>query len=146
MTQEGYQKVKQEFDELTLKRRGLVDKVKTAREMGDLSENAAYHEARRNLFDADKRLRFLKMQLVYGKVDENANGETAGLDSTVVVKTGSIEQTFRLVGQYEADPSVGKISIYSPIGKALLGKSIGEKVIVETPAKQLTFVIKSVTR
>src|SRR5581483_9955349 len=116
-TQEGFDKVKAEFDELQGKRKITVEKVKTAREMGDLSENAAYHAARQELGQIDSRLRYLKMQLIYGKVDEIQQKGIVGLGSRVTIQNKSTEQTFIIVGEYEADPMQAKISINSPIGR-----------------------------
>lgn len=140
-TKAGYEKVKQEYAELLEKRKPTVDKVKTAREMGDLSENAAYHAARQNLSIMDGQLRHLKMQIVYGVVTESEDTNSVGLGSTVTVTRGNQEFVFTIVGDFEADPAKRNISINSPIGKTLLGKKVGDKVTVETPSGSVVYKV-----
>ncbi len=143
-TQDGFDKVKAEYEGLQEKRKTAVDKVKTAREMGDLSENAAYHAARQELGAIDSRMRYLKMQLIYGKVEKIIDKDTVGLGSKVTVKNGQALQTFIIVGEYEADPKESKISINSPIGKALLGKKVGENVAIVIPAGIITYKVTNI--
>jgi len=140
-TKEGYTQVQQEYTELLEKRKSAVDKVKTAREMGDLSENAAYHAARQNLSQIDSRLRFLKMQLVYGKVNDVV-ADTVGIGCHVTVKD-QIADTIKytIVGRFEANPSSNKISNESPIGQALIGRKVGDRVAITVPKGIITYTI-----
>lgn len=143
-TKEGYERVKKEYEEALGKRMDLVDKVRVAREMGDLSENAAYHEARKNLFDLDRQLRHLKMQVVYGKVEETKTKGVVSIGSTVTVKREDVTQVYQVVGDMEANPYEKKISALSPLGKALLGHKVGENVTIEVPAGKMQYTIEKV--
>lgn len=143
-TKEGYEKVKKEYEEALAKRIDLVDKVRIAREMGDLSENAAYHEARKNLFDLDRHIRHLKMQVVYGKVEETKAKGVVTIGSTVTVKKGRDIIVYQIVGDLEANPYEKKISPLSPIGKALLGRKVNEKITIEAPAGKIVYTIVKV--
>lgn len=144
-TKEGLERVKQEYNELQETRKAIVTRVQIAREMGDLSENAAYHAARQELFAADKRLRLLKMQMIYGVVDESASDDVVHLGSTVVVNDGAEEKTFTIVGAFEADPLSGKLSEKSPIGAALLGKKVGDKADITIPSGTVHYTVVTIS-
>lgn len=143
-TKEGLEKVKHQYEDLLAQRPVLVDRVAVARSYGDLSENAAYHEARKNLGDADRKLRNLKMQLIYGFVADNSIAGVVQLGSSVRVKANTGEEIFSIVGSFEANPLERKLSIDSPIGKALFGKRVGETVSITVPSGVITYKILSV--
>src|SRR3989344_1673756 len=134
-TKEGYRKIQEEYQRLLEQRKETVDALRTAREMGDLSENAAYKVARQRLSQTDSRLRHLKKLLLTGKVTlESFMGVVAFGTKVTVGKDDGTQDTYTIVEGFESDPTVGKLSTSSPIGKALLGKKTGEKVTVNIPA------------
>lgn len=143
VTKEGFENFKQEQAKLLERRPGVLARMVVARDQGDLSENAGYHAAKEELGNIDRRLRYLKLMIRFADVIEGG-GDIVTLGSTVVVDNGSGAQEFRIVGKTEANPMEGKMSEASPIGAALLGKKIGESVIVDVPDGQVTYKIKKV--
>jgi transcription elongation factor GreA len=112
--------------------------------MGDLSENAEYTVAREELSFIDGRIDELDELLKQVVLISNNHSNTIKLGSTVKVHTGSDKEVFTVVGEWEADPKDRKISHESPLGKALLGKKVGEKVEVEAPAGKIIYTIESI--
>jgi transcription elongation factor GreA len=146
VTKEGLKKLHDELEERKTKiRQEIAQAIKEAKEQGDLSENAEYSEAKRQQNENESRIAELEMQIKESVVAEH-NGKDAGVQvgSTVRVKTGSMEMTFVIVGSNEADPSKGRISNESPIGKAFLGKDKGDTVQVETPSGKVEYGIVDV--
>ena len=119
--------------------------LRTAREMGDLSENAAYKVARQELSAIDARLRRLEYIIRLSTVVSNKGGDTVGFGNKVRIKGVEGEMEYCLVGGYESDPSKGKISHHSPIGQALLGKRAGDKISVTTPKGIVSYEIIAVS-
>jgi len=145
LTQEGLDELKKEFEELTkVKRPEVLDRVSQARNMGDLSENAEYTVAREELSFIDGRIDELEELLKKAVLISNNHSNTIKLGSTVKVHTGSDHEEFTVVGEWEADPKEKKISHESPLGKALIGKKVGETVEVEAPAGKITYTIKEI--
>jgi len=145
ITQAGFDKLKKDLANYISLRPEAVFNLKTAREMGDLSENAAYHAARQRLNQIDYHIRTLTYQIKTSRVYNSVSNGTVQIGSKVVVNVGIEKKEFHIVGGYESDPSIGKISVFSPIGKALLGKKEGEKVTVGIPAGEITYTIESIT-
>ncbi len=143
-TKEGYQKMDTDFLELTEKRKTAVIALRTAREMGDLSENGAYKAARFELTSIDRELRRLAYLLQTGEIVESKNNGTVDFGSKITVTDGKTQMTFTLVSGYESDPGQMRLSVYSPMGKAVLGKKVGEKVIVYAPAGQIIYTISNI--
>lgn len=147
LSAEGLEKVKQELHELkTVKRREVASRIETAKALGDLSENAEYHEAKDEMALLENRIYELNEILKNVAVIEEEAG-TAGVarvGSTVGVLVKGKEKTFTIVGSNEADPLAGKISNESPIGSALLGAKAGDVVDVKTPAGTTPYAIISV--
>lgn len=141
VTQEGYDKLKAEFDELSRKRPGVLTRMVVAREQGDLSENAGYHAAKEELGNIDRRLRELKLLLRFADVSQNKETDIVAFGSIVKVYDGQNEIEFTIVSAIEADPVDMKISDVSPIGRALLGKKIGEEVVIETPGGKMSYKV-----
>jgi len=128
-----------------VQRPDVVKRIESAKALGDLSENAEYHDAKDQLSLIDTRIAEVRDLLHDVTVVEKTEGTTIGLGSTVdVVIGGKLEKTFFIVGASEADPANGKISNESPIGKALFGHKKGDSVEVVTPAGVSVFVIKHV--
>src|ERR1035437_2372317 len=149
LTKEGLQELKKEYEELSkIKRPDILSRVSQARSMGDLSENAEYVAARDELSFIDGRIDELE-ELVKQAVliqDSHSTGNSAiKLGSTVTVTVKGKKEVFTVVGEWEADPKDKKISHESPLGKALIGKKVGEKVEVEAPAGILGYTIISVS-
>jgi len=138
-TKSGYNSLQPKLDELLKKRERVLIELQRAREQGDLSENGAYKAARFELGDTDRAIRTLQHQIKYGKAVEPPQDGTIGVGSTVrLVRSDGKEFNYTIVGTYEADPMNGKISIESPMGKALMGKKIGEEVVVNGVAYRVT--------
>ena len=139
---EGRAKAEAELEHLReVRRRKIVDEIKVAREFGDLSENAEYHAAREAQGLNEARIRVLEHHLAMAKVQEEAGGDVIGVGSRVSFRdreNGSVTQV-TLVHRLEAMVEEGKISVESPIAKALLGARAGHQVTLDTPrgAKQL---------
>src|SRR5579862_7104478 len=147
LTKKGFEDLKKEYDEIVNKRRPeVVERLSSAREMGDLSENAEYTAAREELAFIDGRIEELEELLKQAELiaDDNHTTQAVSLGSEVVVKIGDKKETFTVVGEWEADPVEKKISHESPLGKALLGKSVGDEIHVEAPAGKMTYKIVSI--
>lgn len=146
MSKESLQKLKDELHENKFKKRPIVSqKVATAREHGDLKENAEYHAAREELSLLETKIQVLQDRISRARIineDELPNDKVYIL-KTVVLKDLKFDDTleYTVVSPAEADFEENKISSVSPIGKALLGKSVGEKVEVQAPAGVLQYVI-----
>ncbi|HSX09445.1 MAG TPA: transcription elongation factor GreA [Candidatus Saccharimonadales bacterium] len=147
LTKKGFEDLKKEYDEMLNKKRPeVVERLSAAREMGDLSENAEYTAAREELAFIDGRLEELEELLKQAELisDDNHKTQSVDLGSEVAVKIGGKDETFTVVGEWEADPIEKKISHESPLGKALLGKAVGDEVHVEAPAGTMTYKIVSI--
>lgn len=145
LTKEGLEELQQEYEELTkVKRPEILNRLTAARNMGDLSENAEYTVAREELSFMDGRIDELEELLKQVVMISNNHSNTIKLGSTVKVNTGSDKEEFTLVGEWEADPKDKKISHESPLGKALIGKKVGEKVEVEAPAGKIVYTIEHI--
>jgi transcription elongation factor GreA len=149
LTKEGLTELKNEYKELsTVKRPEILARVSQARSMGDLSENAEYVAARDELSFIDGRIDELE-ELIKQAVliqDPHSKGNSIiKLGSTVAVNIKGKKEIFTVVGEWEADPKDKKISHESPLGKALIGKKVGEKIEVEAPAGTLGYTIVSVS-
>jgi transcription elongation factor GreA len=149
LTPKGLEDLKREYDDLNkTKRPEIVARLSAAREMGDLSENAEYAAAREELAFIDGRIEELEMLLKQAVVIENGvghKGNTVDLGSQVTVKIADkSEIVFTLVGEWEADPQEKKISHESPLGKALLGRTIGDEIQVDAPAGTMVYKVVSI--
>ncbi len=146
ITEEGLEELKKEFDNLQNdKRPRVLERLAEARAMGDLSENSEYTAAREELALIDGRIEELQ-EILKGaeiiKEDHSAKGKKeVKLGSKVKVQVKGKHDVFSLVGEWEADPKEKKISHESPLGKALIGKAIGENVEVEAPAGKIVYTV-----
>jgi len=143
ITKQGFEKLQKELEEFkTVKRPLAVQKLSTARSMGDLSENSAYTAAKQELNFIDGKIRFLEKVIRFSHVvSPQTSGSEVVLGSLVTVKNKETESRFHIVGKHEADPMNGKLSIESPIGKALMGKKAGDVIIINAPAGRQEFKI-----
>ncbi len=146
LTQEGIDELKAELDGLVSKRAGVADAIKTAREQGDLSENAEYHAAKDEQVTLESRISEIEYILANVEVIAKPKGKTdkVQLGSQVELKGNGKSKQFTLVGTVEADPLNGKISDESPIGQALMGKQLGEEVEIATPAETATYKVAKI--
>jgi transcription elongation factor GreA len=145
LTAEGRANLEEELRDLRDNRRAvIVKRVATAREEGDLSENFAYHDARRELGLLDGRVQTIENMLRHAEVMETTVGEVVGLGSTVTVRDEFGESTYAIVGPVEADVAGGRISMVSPLGAALMGRTVGDEVTFSSPGGTRSATIVSV--
>lgn len=145
LTKEGAADIKAELKNLIAERTPVAERIKTAREFGDLSENAEYSSARLEQEKLETRIAEIEVILQSLEIIKKPRGDgKVQLGSFVKLKNGKITKEFTVVGTVEADPLNGKISDESPIGKALLGKKLGEQVEIKTPAEVSTYKIAQI--
>ncbi len=138
LTKEGFQKLQEELDYLrNVKRQEVADRLHEAMEGGELIENAEYEAAKNEQAFVEGRIQELEMLLATARViedDKKKKADTVQVGSTVTIQEEGYEaETYTIVGAAEANPRDGKISNESPIGKAILGRRVGEEVQVEVP-------------
>ncbi len=145
MTKEGLKDLQAEYDELVnVKRPTAVTRLSDARDLGDLSENSEYAAAKQDLAFIDGRIAELEEIIRAAKVvNTHAKGHV-DVGATVTLHVNGKKEAFTVVGEWEADPMQKKISNSSPLGKALIGKHVGEQVEVEAPAGKLLYKILSI--
>ncbi|WP_046159938.1 transcription elongation factor GreA [Caldanaerobacter subterraneus] len=151
LTYEGLKKLEEELEYLkTVKRAEVTEKIKQARAFGDLSENSEYDEAKNEQAFIEGRIATLEAMLKNAKVidEEDIKLDEVSIGCTVKVfdETYNEEVEYTIVGSAEADPMNNKISDESPIGKALLGKKVGETISVEVPAGVIKLKILEIRR
>jgi transcription elongation factor GreA len=147
-TRQGYEKLKSEYNDLLRQRPLAVADLKKAREMGDLSENGYYKAAKSKLSFIDNQLRrfsdFLKRADIVNEDGTNHPIDTVYIGSTVTLSDGKREKTYQIVGDLEAEPSTGKLSLLSPVGRAIMGKSLNSDVEIQTPAGVFRYQITKI--
>lgn len=142
ITKDGLQKLEDELTHRTTTvRQEIAGAIKEAKEQGDLSENAEYSEAKLQQNENETRVAELEMMIKDAEVVERESTDTVGIGSEVTVKVRGKEFIFKLVGSTEVNPEKQLISNESPIGGALMGQSVGDKVKVETPAGNISYEI-----
>ena len=148
LSKEGLEKLKNELEYLkTDKRKEIADRLKHAKSLGDLSENAEYKETLEAMSLAEDRIEKLEDIIKRAVVIEKGSGSSVQLGSSVKIKKetdGKICE-YVLVGQEEADISLGKISNQSPLGGALMGKKKGDTVKVTTPGGEIKYIIENIS-
>ena len=146
LTQDGVDELQQELDSLVARRGEIAESIKSAREQGDLSENAEYHAAKDDHERNENRIHEIENILSNVEIIRKPRGDSkVQLGSTVKLSSNGKRKEFSVVGTVEADPLEGKISDESPIGKALLGRKVGEKVEIATPAETATYKITDIS-
>ena len=151
ISKSGAAKLREELDYLvTVRRAEMAQKLKEARAQGDLSENAEYDEAKNEQAKIEARIveieAMLKNVEIIEDVKGNAKTVVVGVTVKVLDEEYGDECEYRVVGSTEADPRNGKISDESPVGKALLGKKIGEEVIVEAPGGEFKLKLLGISK
>lgn len=150
MTLEGKEKLEQELEELkTVKRKEIVERIKIARSFGDLSENSEYESAKDEQAFVEGRITTLENMIRFAEIIDNdgvdSDEVSIGKTVTFIELPDGEEEEYTIVGSAEADPFSGKISNDSPIAQALIGKKLGEKVIIATPGGDMEVEIKKVS-
>jgi transcription elongation factor GreA len=145
ITREGLEALRAELEHLqTAKRAEIAARIKTAREYGDLKENAEYHIAKEDQAHLETRIKRLSERLRHATVvDAPAQDGVVGFGSTVEVRDSASDRlaTYTLVGAAEANAAGGRLSIESPVAQALLGAREGDAVEVDTPGGSRTFQV-----
>jgi transcription elongation factor GreA len=146
LTKEGYQKLKREIEDLsTRRRREIADRIKVAREFGDIAENAEYDAAKNEQAMVEARIAKLEERLASARVIEkrDISKDVVSVGSTVRLRDVDAKQTveYRIVGSAEANPAELKLSNESPVGRAIIGHKKGETIEVTTPRGSLKYKI-----
>lgn len=142
ISQEGYQKLVEELELLSVeRRREIAERIERAKELGDLSENAEYSDAKEAQAFNEGRIIELSNLLKTIVVADRPSCGKVGMGSKLTVKSGGVEKKFTIVSFNEADPINGKISNESPIGQAFLNHISGDKVKVQTPRGEVEYQI-----
>lgn len=148
LTREGVTELEKELAELIAQRGPVAESIKTAREFGDLAENAEYQSARQEQERLENRISEIEHILQNVEVIRKPKGDSKiQIGSNVKLKSVTSGKTkeFQVVGTVEADPLNGKISDESPIGQALLGKKVGEEVEIHVHSEPITYKISSIS-
>ena len=148
ITAEGHKALQEEVQQLeTVGRREIADRIKVAREWGDLKENSEYHDAKNDQAMLEAKITRLNQALREAVVEEGIAAGVVGFGSTVELVNVANEKTFTytLVGSTEADAAAGRLSAESPVGRAVVGAKAGQTVAVETPAGKQKFKVLSVS-
>lgn len=148
LTQEGYDELIAELKDIKEEKLPkAIERVATARSFGDLSENSEYHAAREDLSFLEGRIAELEALLSKAKVIKQKKGKQTNISvgSTVTVHVGKTKHVYQIVGEWEANPKEKKISESSPLGKALIGKKIGEEIEVEAPAGKIKYKVADIS-
>jgi len=145
LTKDGLEALKKELSELTnIKRPKLVDRLSYARTQGDLTENSDYSNAKEELEFMDGQIEELEDVIRNANVVGGNKADGVSVGTKVTVRYDHNQAIFEIVGEWEADPVNKKISHESPLGQALVGKNIGDKVEVQAPAGILTYEILAI--
>ena len=151
LTQEGYDKLEEEVEFLkTVRRKEVAERIKVAISFGDLSENAEYDEAKNEQAQVEERIMKLENMIRKAVIIDESQIDLNVVTIGSIVKVNDVEfdeeVEYTIVGSAEADPYDGKISNESPVGKALLGKTVGEEVDVQVPDGTAKFKILEIRR
>jgi transcription elongation factor GreA len=146
LTAEGAARLRAELRELVeVRRPQVVARIRSAKELGDLKENADYHAAREEQSFLEGRIQALEGQLRSAVIAEaSVAGDAAHLGSTITVEIDGSAVTYQLVGSAESDPAAARISVMSPVGRALVGARPGMDVAVETPRGPVSYRVLAV--
>lgn len=146
LTREGYERIRRELDELkNVKRKEVAQRLQEAKELGDLSENAEYVEAKNEQSFIEGRVVELENLLKTATiVDSPSDAHAVHVGSTITVRGHRGERSFTIVGSNEADPVNGKISNESPFGKASIGKEVGSTITVEAPTGKTEYQLVAI--
>lgn len=146
LTQEGLEQLRAKLEDLKKRQRPeMIGRLEAAKALGDLSENAEYHEAKDSLSFIEGEIREIEMKLNdFEIIEDSQKGGKIGIGSTIVVEVKEKEKTYQIVGSSEADPAGGRISNESPLGSAFLGRKKGDVVSVQAPTGEIEYRIVDV--
>lgn len=148
LTRQGYDDIKSELNEIiTVKRPAVVDRIREARQLGDLSENFDYQDAKQVQGLLEARVRELEAIINSAVVVDSVTQDgCVGIGSRILVRDldDGFEEEYRIVGPAEANPAEGKISYESCVGSALIGKKAGDQALVHSPGGVFTYEIISI--
>jgi transcription elongation factor GreA len=145
LTKEGVKELEDELKILIAERGPVAERIKTAREFGDLAENAEYQSARQEQEKLETRISDIENILKSAEIIKKPNGsKKVNLGSTVTLSAGNAQKVFTVVGTVEANPLEGKISDESPIGRVLIGKKLGDQVEIATPSETASYKIAKI--
>src|SRR4028118_629089 len=149
VTPEGLEKLHTELAHLTeVRRKEIADRIRQAREFGDISENSEYDDAKNEQYLLERRISEVQRRLRNAKIVDPSDVDTGAVDLgtrvTLRVVGKDTERTFQIVGANESDPGSGKLSHASPVGRAVLRRRVGEKVTVSTPRGATEYEIVNV--
>lgn len=150
ITKKGFTALEAELKNLkTVERPAVIEAIATAREHGDLSENAEYHAAREQQSFIEGRIQELEAVISKAQIIDPStmSGSTVKFGATVLIvdEDTGVEETYIIVGEYETDTDAGKISITAPVARALIGKSVGDSVEVRSPKGLRTYEVLEVS-
>lgn len=145
LTKEGKAQLETELEQLIGRRGEVAQALANARSFGDLSENAEYDAAKRSQLDLEKRVQEISRILNNSQVITSRQRSSVAVGSKVELIADRKTVIYQLVGSVEANPADRKISDQSPIGKALLGKKVGEEVVISLPAGDKKYKVKSIS-
>ena len=143
LTPAGKQELENELEELKSRRGEIAQKIADARDFGDLSENAEWDAARDEQAQVETRIAEIEDILLNAVIIKPNSSGVVSVGNTVVLKDVKVVE-YTIVGSVEADPLEGKISDESPIGQALLGKKVGDKVTIKTPGGEVHYTIQEI--
>lgn len=151
VTEEGLKKLTDELNYLkTVKKQEVKDAIKTAKEFGDLSENSEYEAARTEQAQVEARITELEQMLKHVRLvsADDISQDRVSVGVTVTIRDADTDKTtdYQLVGSTEADPFANRISDTSPIGRAIIGAKVGDKVTVHLPRRDLTIIIENIEK
>jgi len=142
LTPDGKVKLEKELKELTAKRPLMAQRIEHAKELGDLSENAEYHDAKDEQGMLESRIREIQGTLIQGQVvKKNSASGKISLGSKITVLVNGNQKSYEIVGVNEAAPLAGKISSESPLGKSFLGHKEGDEITAAVPAGKIVYKI-----
>jgi transcription elongation factor GreA len=146
LTPEGLQRLKHELESVRGRRKEAGERMRDAFQPGDIEDNPEYEQAKEEVGLLDGRIYELEEMIGRAQIIQERHGSIAEPGSTIEIEDedGTVE-TYHLVGAVESDPSSGRISIESPVGRALVGKRKGDKVTVSAPSGTLSFTVRSVS-
>lgn len=145
ISKEGLGKIKEEYNFLqNVKKREVADRIEKAKELGDLSENAEYSDAKDEMAFVEGKILELRDQIGRAVVIEKQSTDVVTVGNRVTLDCEGKERNYHIVGPNEADPAGGKISNETPFAMGLLGKRIGDKVEIKIPVGTLKCVIKKI--
>jgi transcription elongation factor GreA len=143
-TQDGFDKVLAQRAKLLAERPEAVENLRKSREMGDLSENGYYKASRARLSFLDAQLRRFERLVKLGVIVKSENNSKVEIGSKVTITDGVKDYEYQIVGGYESNPLNRTISNYSPIGRAIFGRSVGDNVTVILPKGSVNYKVKKI--